>query len=128
MTDVSGFGLVGHLGEMLKASSATAELDIAAIPLYPQARELAAVGIGSTLLPENLALAGILRTDIGAETRALVFDPQTAGGLLAGIPQSRAAECVAALRSAGHGDAAVIGRVIAADGTDAGIITRNALR
>jgi len=128
MTDVSGFGLVGHLGEMLNASGATAELDLAAIPIYPQARELAAVGIGSTLLPENLALAGILRTDIGAETCALLFDPQTAGGLLAGIPHGRAVECIEALRAAGYADAAVIGQVIAADGTDAGIVTRNALR
>jgi selenide, water dikinase len=121
MTDVTGFGLCGHLGEMLTASAATAELDLAAIPLYPGARELAASGIASTLLPENLAAAGILRTDIDAVARALLFDPQTAGGLLAGIPAARAAECVAALRAAGDADAAVIGRIVEAGGVQPGI-------
>jgi selenide,water dikinase len=114
MTDVSGFGLAGHLGEMLRASRAWAELDLAAIPLYPQARELAAAGGASTLLPENLALADILRGDIAADIRALLFDPQTAGGLLAGIPQEAAVECVAALRAAGCGAAGIIGQVLEA--------------
>jgi selenide,water dikinase len=126
MTDVSGFGLAGHLGEMLQTGGATAELDLAAIPLYPQAWELAAAGTASTLLPENLPRGDIMRTDLGAEACALLFDPQTAGGLLAGIPQSRADECVAALRAARYADAAAIGRVIAADGTGAGIVTKNA--
>jgi selenide, water dikinase len=126
MTDISGFGLAGHLGEMLKASGATAELDLAAIPLYPQARELALAGIASTLLPENLALGNIQGTHLGTETLALLFDPQTAGGLLGGIPQSHADECVAGLRAAGYADSTVIGRVIGADGTGAGIIVRNA--
>ena len=67
--------------------------------------------VGSTLLSENLALAGIVRGEIGEQARALLFDPQTAGGLLAGIPPDRAAECVAALRSAGYADAAIIGHV-----------------
>src|SRR5262249_58980493 len=60
MTDVSGFGLAGHLGEMLKASRAAAELDLAAIPLFAGARELAKAGIASTLVPENLAGGGII--------------------------------------------------------------------
>jgi selenide, water dikinase len=111
MTDVTGFGLAGHLGEMLKASRVTGELDLAAIPLYPGARGLAADGIVSTLLPENLAFDGVIRGDLNRATRALLFDPQTAGGLLAGIPQSRAAACVAALAAAGYNDAAVIGSV-----------------
>jgi len=111
MTDISGFGLAGHLGEMLTASAATAELDLAAIPLYAGARELAEAGIASTLLPENLAQSGILRIEVGAAMRALLFDPQTAGGLLAGIPGNEAAACVAALRTAGYGNATAIGRV-----------------
>jgi len=124
MTDVTGFGLCGHLGEMLTASAATAELDLAAIALYPGARELAAAGIASTLLPENLAAAGILRTDIDAAARALLFDPQTAGGLLAGVPSALAPECVAALRAAGDADAAVIGRVVEAGGVQPAITVR----
>src|ERR1700719_2046778 len=125
MTDVTGFGLAGHLGEMLKASRAKAELDLAAIPLYPEARDLAAAGIASTLLPDNLDFEGIVRSDLNALERALLFDPQTAGGLLAGIPQSRAAECVAALRAAGYDDAAAIGRVLEADEAGPGIVTKD---
>jgi len=125
MTDVTGFGLAGHLGEMLRASGATAELDLAAIPLYPRARELAADGIVSTLLPENLAAGGIIRGDLDPATRALLFDPQTAGGLLAGIPQSRAADCVTALTAAGYTDAAVIGSVREAGEAEASIVTTN---
>jgi selenide, water dikinase len=125
MTDVTGFGLVGHLGEMLKASRAEAELDLAAIPLYPGARDLAAAGIVSTLLPENLAFGGIVRADLDEVARALLFDPQTAGGLLAGIPQSRAAECVAALRAAGYADAAVIGSVRDAGEAQPCVVTKN---
>jgi selenide,water dikinase len=111
MTDVTGFGLVGHLGEMLAASATDAELDLAALPLYDGARELADSGIVSTLLPENLALAGLLRGEADAATRALLFDPQTSGGLLAGVPPERAEACVAALRAAGYAVAAVIGRI-----------------
>ncbi len=125
MTDVSGFGLAGHLGEMLKASRATAELDLAAISLYEGARDLAIAGIASTLLPENLASGDILRGDLDRATRALLFDPQTAGGLLAGIPQGRAAECVAALTAAGYTDAAVIGLVREAGEAEASIMTTN---
>jgi selenide,water dikinase len=126
MTDVTGFGLAGHLGEMLKASAAGAELDLAAIPLYPGAGELASAGIVSTLLIENLALAGIMHTAMSEEARALLFDPQTAGGLLAGIPADRAAECVAALRAAGYADAAAVGRVLEAGAAEPGIVTNNA--
>jgi selenide, water dikinase len=125
MTDITGFGLAGHLGEMLRASRAEAELDLAAIPLYPQARDLAAAGIASTLLPDNLDFDGIVRGDLNELERALLFDPQTAGGLLAGIPQSRAAECVAALRAAGYDDAAAIGSVREAGETEPGIVTKN---
>jgi len=123
MTDVTGFGLAGHLGEMLKASRAKAELDLAAIPLYPEVGDLAAAGVASTLLPQNLAMAGIVRSDVNAAGRALLFDPQTAGGLLAGIPQSCAAECVAALRAAGY-DAAAIGQVLEAGAAEPTIVTK----
>jgi selenide, water dikinase len=111
MTDVSGFGLVGHLCEMLTASAAEAELDLHALPLYAGTRLLAEQGIASTLLPENVASARFLRAAIDAATRAIVFDPQTSGGLLAGVPMERAAACVSSLRAAGHDAAARIGRV-----------------
>jgi len=110
MTDVSGFGLAGHLGEMLAASGAAAELELASLPVYDDVIALARAGIASTLLPENLALASLLRAAVNAPTRALLFDPQTSGGLLAGIPAGNASDCLAQLRAAGY-VAAVIGRV-----------------
>jgi selenide,water dikinase len=111
MTDVTGFGLVGHLGEMLAASGADAELDLSRLPLYAGALALARAGIASTLLPENLSLGRLVRGETDAATRALLFDPQTSGGLIAGVPSERAEACVAALRAAGYAGAAVIGRV-----------------
>jgi len=111
MTDVSGFGLIGHLAEMLAASGADASLDPEAIPAYPQALELARAGIASSLLPENLALAHAVRGADDPALRALLFDPQTSGGLLAGVPATEARACAAALAAAGHTAAAVIGRV-----------------
>jgi selenide,water dikinase len=103
--------LVGHLGEMLAASRVGAALDPAAVPLYDGARELARAGIASTLLPENLALATLLQGEIDPALRVLLFDPQTSGPLLAGLPVQQAETCVAALRSAGARHAAIIGRV-----------------
>jgi len=129
MTDVSGFGLVGHLAEMLTASAAEATIDLSAVPLYAGAMSLAGGGIASTLLPENLALGPLLRNDIDAAARAVLFDPQTAGGLLAGIPAERAAACIADLAAAGHRSAAVIGRVgrVGLSTPDVGIATRGSL-
>jgi selenide,water dikinase len=111
MTDVTGFGLIGHLGEMLTTSGAQATLDLSAVPLYEGAIALARAGIASTLLPENLSLARLLRGNADAATRAVLFDPQTSGGLLAGIPQAQAEACVEALQSAGYGTSAVVGAV-----------------
>jgi selenide,water dikinase len=108
---VSGFGLIGHLGEMLTASGAEAELDLSSIPGYPGAIAQARAGVASTLLPENLAQLPLLRGNTDAATTAVLFDPQTSGGLLAGVPARDAAACVASLRSAGHAHAAAIGQV-----------------
>ena len=106
-TDVTGFGLAGHLLEMLRASAVAAVLDTDAIPALPGARELAAQGYASTLVPEN---ARALRNAGIAESAALALlaDPQTSGGLLAGLAPGRAEDCVAELREAGL-TAAIIG-------------------
>ena len=114
LTDVSGFGLVGHLGEMLSASDAEAELDVAAMPLYDGVLDLARAGTASTLLPDNLALLRLIRGRIDEAMKAVLFDPQTSGGLLAGIPANQAGDCLAQLRSAGYRHAASVGRVVTA--------------
>lgn len=114
MTDVTGFGLAGHLGEMLSASRMCASINLAMLPLYADALDLARAGIASTLLRENFALRKFLPAECDPTTLALLFDPQTAGGLLAGIPNGQAADCVAALQAAGNQHAAIVGHVKAA--------------
>ena len=112
VTDVTGFGLIGHLGEMLAASSVERrDRSRRPIPLYAGALDLAQAGIASTLLPENLSLASLLRNELDAATRAVLFDPQTSGPLLAGIPADQASACVSLLQSKGYPQARVIGRV-----------------
>lgn len=122
MTDVTGFGLVGHLGEMLTASRTTAELDLSAVPIYAGVLELARAGVTSTLLPENLALLRLTRGAIDGPMRAVLFDPQTSGGLLAGIPAARSAACLAELRSAGYAQAAAMGRVMKSQSREGAMI------
>jgi selenide,water dikinase len=88
-TDVTGFGLGGHLGEMLRASGVGARLDAAAIPVLPGARELLAAGWRSSFHRNNARAAGDGRREEqngSAVVRALCLDPQTSGGLLAAVP------------------------------------------
>ena len=124
-TDITGFGLAGHLLEMLDASNAGARIALDDVPLYPGVSDLARRGIASTLLPENLRLASRLQ---GAATSdpaamAILFDPQTSGGLLAGIPADRLEDCVADLAARGLLEAMCIGEVT----SDAGIVIEGAL-
>ena len=109
-TDVTGFGLLGHLLEMLTASAADARLDPAAIPALDGALDIIAAGITSSLHASNLSALAALNDDPASPLAALLIDPQTAGGLLAGVPQSRAEDCIAVLRGAGY-RASVIGVV-----------------
>jgi selenide,water dikinase len=116
-TDVTGFGLAGHLGEMLRASMVGAELNVNAIPIYEGALELMEAGIASSLQANNeQALADFTidaKNKSGAHIR-LLADPQTAGGLLAGIPADRAEACAATLRRSGYPATRVIGTVLSA--------------
>ncbi len=116
-TDVTGFGLLGHLLEMLRASEMDAALDPEAVPALDGALDLLARGIASSLHADNLAALAAL--DSGAEypLAALLIDPQTAGGLLAGVAEDRATRCIAELRRLGC-RAALIGRVEHASGPE----------
>ncbi|GIX09356.1 selenide, water dikinase SelD [Elioraea sp.] len=128
MTDVTGFGLLGHLLEMTRASGVDAHLVMERIPLLEGAREMAARGVFSSLQPQNLRLRRAVRDLAAAEMLPLyplLFDPQTAGGLLAGVPADRAESCVAALRAAGYGCAAVIGRVAPRSGAIEPVVLRD---
>ena len=112
MTDVTGFGLAGHLLEMLEASNVAATVRLGDIPLMPGALELAEAGHGSSLQPANLAAVSWRMTAPQDPRVALMTDPQTCGGLLAAVPDGEAADLLAALRAVGH-DAAIIGAVTA---------------
>ena len=113
-TDLTGFGLVGHLIEMTRASDVDASLNIEAIPLLDGAAETVAGGILSSLQPQNLRFRRAIR-DLESAGRhplfPLLFDPQTAGGLLAGVPAERAEACVEALKALDYPAACVIGAV-----------------
>jgi selenide, water dikinase len=113
-TDVTGFGLLGHLVEMVRAAEVDATLAVESIPLLDGARETVALGILSSLQPQNVRLRRAIRDLDVVGTHPLyplLFDPQTAGGLLAAVPVVNASSCVAALRAAGYASAAVIGFV-----------------
>lgn len=116
-TDLTGFGLLGHLVEMTRPSGVDAELQLSALPLLDGAVDCVKAGIVSSLQPANVRLRRALRNadEFVQDARyPLLFDPQTAGGLLASVPAAQADACVAALQAAGYAHAAVMGRVVAA--------------
>jgi selenide, water dikinase len=120
-TDVTGFGLLGHLLEMLRASEMDAALDPAAIPALDGALDLLALGITSSLHTDNLAALTALDAGEAHPIAALLIDPQTAGGLLAGVPTARAAACLGELWRFGY-RAAVIGRVVSSSSAEPRIL------
>ena len=113
-TDITGFGLLGHLVEMIKASDVDASLWLLKVPLLEGLTQSMGAGIFSSLQPQNVRLRRAIRNLETATTHPLypvLFDPQTAGGLLASIPSDRAPACLAALQAAGYASAAIVGRV-----------------
>ncbi len=115
-TDVTGFGLLGHLHSLLEASGAAAEVTAQAVPLLPQARDMAARGAVPGGTQRNLAsLADSVSFSAGVDetTRVLLCDAQTSGGLLIAVAPGSAAALVTALEREQAPAAAVIGRVVA---------------
>ena len=116
VTDVTGFGLVGHLGEMLRASGTGAELWPEAVPSLQGALEGFDAGASSVLQDGNeRAFADFeIRGFAGNDPRVRVLaDPQTSGGLLASVPADRAEECLQALIVAGYPHCAEVGEITA---------------
>ena len=117
-TDVTGFGLLGHLVEMTKASGIDARVALDAVPILEGAQETAARGLLSSLQPQNVRLRRAVANleAAGADPRyPLLFDPQTAGGLLAGVPENEAETCLGRLHALGYTHAAVIGEIAERD-------------
>lgn len=114
-TDITGFGLLGHLYEMVQASQVAVELKLAAIPLLAGARTVVEQGIVSSLQPQNLRAALKVQNWSKISDRpeaALLFDPQTSGGLLAAVPAAQASDCVRALQALGYQQSQAIGCVL----------------
>ncbi len=111
MTDVTGFGLVGHLYEMLSPSGCGARLELGSVPALTGAEEVLGMGIASSLQPQNLRLQRITAGNVESARGALLFDPQTAGGMLAAVPAGQAEAAVRDLCAAGYEASARIGRV-----------------
>ncbi len=112
MTDVTGFGLLGHLGEMLGDGTVGAVIDAASVPLLPGAADLAVEKVVPGGTRRNLEHAGGF-TDFGdtdPETRLLLADAQTSGGLLMAVPESRADHLLEELHREQTPVAAVSGR------------------
>ncbi|XHU96909.1 MAG: selenide, water dikinase SelD [cyanobacterium endosymbiont of Rhopalodia gibba] len=114
-TDVTGFGLLGHLVEMVKASNISASLDLEDIVLLEGAMQTTKQGITSSLYLQNLQASNYIlnREEVKHRNKfPLLFDPQTSGGLLASIPSDKADNCLLNLIKSGFKDSCIIGKVL----------------
>jgi selenide,water dikinase len=113
MTDVTGFGLAGHLHAMLEQSDLSATVSLSAVPWCDGAIPLTKVGVHSSIYPQTSALAGRMSVDgvLRLDPRfSLLFDPQTAGGMLAAVPADQVQGLLAQMAEQGQ-SAWVIGSV-----------------
>ncbi len=120
-TDVTGFGFAGHLFEMARASGCAVEIYIDQLPLYPGVAVLAGDGIESSLQPQNIRIRQAIGDDDNSashEAYPLIFDPQTAGGLLASVDPERAQLCLQRLGELGYEQARIVGPVVDASQPD----------
>ena len=117
-TDITGFGLAGHLVEMARNSGVDVELDLSAVPVFAAAVECLASDIVPGAIERNQEYAmGWVRLPEGADSKHLpiLYDAQTSGGLLIALPEAGAANLVRELRARGHAAASIIGRVVPKD-------------
>jgi len=113
-TDITGFGILGHLLEVAKGSAARVIVEYAALPFYPGARDMYAKGetTGSNAANRQLVQHHLeLRTTLRKAEEELLFDPQTSGGLLLSVPHDDAKPLVEALQASGVTSATRIGDV-----------------
>lgn len=116
-TDITGFGLLGHLYEMAAGSGVAMEIQAGLIPLLPDALQAAAMGLvpgGAYANREYLTTVSI-DTSVPVALQDLCFDPQTSGGLLFSVPADCATELLKDLQQAGILEASIIGKVIAGE-------------
>jgi len=114
-TDVTGFGLIGHLTGMLEQSKVAAEIAFDALPILPHAKNLASRGVVPGGTQRNLEAATNVEwaSGLGPADRYICVDAQTSGGLLLAVPAENEAALIVALKEERTPVAAVIGRVVA---------------
>ena len=113
-TDITGFGLLGHLKSMVKGSGVAAEVNLSAVPVLPGTRELLERGVAPGGTHRNVSSVNdVVAWDAALtdEDRMLLCDAQTSGGLLMSVPAERVDALVAALQDEGAQCAAVVGRI-----------------
>jgi len=112
-TDITGFGLLGHLYEMASGSSVSITVQSVAIPLLTDAAEAAAMGLvpGGAYANRNYLTTITMHPSVPVHIQDLCFDPQTSGGLLFSVPSNVAPELLRDLQSAGLEQATMIGEV-----------------
>jgi selenide,water dikinase len=114
-TDVTGFGIAGHLLEVARGSGATARLDYSSLPVYPGALEMYRKGEGTGSNLANRAMVDesmTLRATLSPPEEQILFDPQTSGGLLLSVPAEEADDLASALLTAGVAVAARVAEVV----------------
>lgn len=124
-TDVTGFGLVGHLHRMARASGVAAEIRADAVPVLPGARDAIAAGFvpgGTRANTEHLSRVVRVDAEVPADLAVLVHDSQTSGGLLLALPEGADVDAVVGALRAMDLPAAAIGRVV--DGTPGHVAVR----
>jgi selenide, water dikinase len=130
LTDVTGFGLLGHLRNITAASSVTAEVWADGVPMLPAARQYVQNGIAPGGTRANLKFLEDwvhFAASIAPEEQLLLCDAQTSGGLLAAVPSNQMNDVIRELNEARTLSAAIIGR-ISAKGTGRITVTRDAAR
>ena len=118
LTDVTGFGLLGHLLEIARGSHAAAHVDWNSLPLLPGALDLAREGVMTGATGRNWSSYGSsvkLGSALGEAHKAILTDPQTSGGLLVACSGNACDEVMSIFRSEGFGDVAVIGEIVAGE-------------
>jgi selenide,water dikinase len=115
-TDITGFGLLGHAAEMIENTDIGMVIYAKAVPVFPEAEELAAMGMIPGGLYRNRDFRKSIvefKPDVSQFRMDIVFDPQTSGGLLLSVSEDKAQDVLERLHQAGITKAAIIGEVVA---------------
>ncbi len=113
-TDVTGFGFLGHLYEMVKFSGVSAEIDSSAFKLLPGAKEYASMGLLPAATYDNVDYVGDaveFPEGFDEDLKMLLFDPQTSGGLLIAVPEEKLPELLSKLTEKGEPWVQVVGKI-----------------